>query len=42
MRWLEPLVLHGSRQAKETAVAAHVETYRRLLEGTLASPPHHF
>ena len=37
MRWLEPLVLHGARQADDTAVAAHVETYRRLLEGSLAS-----
>jgi glutathione-regulated potassium-efflux system ancillary protein KefF len=41
MRWLEPLVLHGAREAGEAAVAAHVETYRRLLEGSLASRPVH-
>lgn len=38
MQWMEPLVLHGARQADEAAAAAHVETYRRLLEGSLA--PH--
>lgn len=37
MRWQEPLVLHGARHADEAAVDAHVETYRRLLEGSLAS-----
>lgn len=37
MRWLEPLVLHRARLADAAAVAAHVETYRRLLEGSLAS-----
>jgi glutathione-regulated potassium-efflux system ancillary protein KefF len=31
MRWLEPLVMHGSRQADEAVVAAHVETYRARL-----------
>ncbi|MDB5759835.1 MAG: dehydrogenase [Burkholderia sp.] len=41
MRWLEPLVLHRARQADEAVVAAHVETYRRLLEGSLASQPRH-
>ena len=41
MRWMEPLVLHGARQADEATVAAHVQTYRRLLEGSLASPPVH-
>ncbi|RZA22270.1 MAG: NAD(P)H dehydrogenase [Proteobacteria bacterium] len=39
MRWLAPLVLHGARHADEAAVDAHVETYRRLLEGSLASHP---
>lgn len=39
MRWLEPLVLHGARHADEAAVAGHVETYRRLLDGSLASHP---
>jgi hypothetical protein len=34
-------VMHGARQADEAAVAAHVQTYRRLLEGLLASPPVH-
>jgi putative NADPH-quinone reductase len=33
MHWLEPLVLHGARRADEATVAAHVERYRRLLEG---------
>jgi putative NADPH-quinone reductase len=37
MRWLEPLVLHGARQADEAAVAVHVDTYRRLLEGSPTS-----
>ena len=37
MQWLEPLVLHAARQADEAAVAAHVDTYRRLLEGSLAT-----
>jgi putative NADPH-quinone reductase len=41
MRWLEPLVLHGARQADDATVAAHVETYRRLLEGSLATRPVH-
>jgi len=41
MRWLEPLVLHRARQADETTVADHVETYRRLLEGSLAAHPRH-
>ena len=33
MRWVEPLVMHGARQADEAAVAAHVEAYRSLLAG---------
>jgi glutathione-regulated potassium-efflux system ancillary protein KefF len=31
MRWLEPLVMHGARQADEAAIAAHVEAYRARL-----------
>lgn len=37
MRWLEPLVLHGARQASDAEVAAHVERYRDLLAGFPAS-----
>jgi glutathione-regulated potassium-efflux system ancillary protein KefF len=33
MHWVEPLVMHGARQADEAAVAAHVEAYRSLLAG---------
>jgi glutathione-regulated potassium-efflux system ancillary protein KefF len=31
MRWLEPLVMHGSRQAEEAAITAHVNAYRDRL-----------
>lgn len=41
MRWLEPLVLHGARQADDATVEAHVETYRRLLEGSATTRPVH-
>jgi len=33
MRWLAPLVLHDARHAGEEAVAAHVDSYQRLLAG---------
>jgi hypothetical protein len=40
---MEPLGAgRAPARRNETVVAAHVETYRRLLEGTLASNPHHF
>jgi putative NADPH-quinone reductase len=41
MQWLEPLVMHGARQADEAAVAAHVDAYRRMLEGMPPSAPFH-
>ena len=33
MHWVEPMVMHGARQADEAAVATHVEAYRSLLAG---------
>jgi glutathione-regulated potassium-efflux system ancillary protein KefF len=31
MHWLPPLILHGARRADDSAVDAHVDTYRQLL-----------